>query len=150
MKFRRVDAARVDVAPDTGRPDKLRPMRLAFLSLLLLPLCVQGAPKQRPWENAEVVKVDETEVQVEQDLYRSSAPIGSVGQPLPTGSETHRKKVYTYEFKTDQHHYQAKVEKKPIEGVQAKDKVRIAVQKDVLYIEMPDGKERKLDLVKPD
>ena len=123
-------------------------MRLAFLSLLLFSFCAAAAPKQRPWVDADVVKVDESEVKVEQDLYRSSAPIGSVGQPLPTGSETHRKKIFTYEFKTDQHTYRAKVEKKPIDGVQAGGKTRIAVEKEFLYIEMPGGKERKLELVK--
>ena len=116
----------------------------------MLGLVAWAGPKQRPWEDAQVVKVEQTEVEVQEDIFRSSAPSGSVGQPLPTGEERRRKKVFTYEFKTDQHRYVAKVEKKPLEGVQEGAKLRIAVQKDVLYVQAPDGKERKLDLVKTD
>jgi hypothetical protein len=132
------------------KPDKLPRMRKVLLGLLLVCICTWAAPKERPWQDAQVVKVEQSEVAVEQDIYRSSAPSGSVGTPLPTGSETHRKKIFTYDFKTDQHHYLAKVEKKPLDGIQEGSKVRIYVQKDVLAIEMPGGKERKLELTKTD
>jgi hypothetical protein len=125
-------------------------MKILYAIVILAGLGSWAAAKERPWQDAQVVKVEQSEIQVEQDVFRSSAPSGSVGQPLPTGTETHRKKVFTYQFKTDKGNYTGKIEKKPLEGVEQGGKARIAVQKDVLYVEMPGGKERKLELVKPD
>jgi hypothetical protein len=123
-------------------------MKGLLVSFLMLCMLAWAAPKQRPWQDAQVVKVVQSEVVVEETLYRNSAPVGSPGQPVPSGTEKRRTKIITYEFKTDQHSYETRVEKKPIEGIQEGGKVRIAVQKDVLYLQMPDGKERKLELVK--
>ena len=137
--------------PDVPRPprtDRLPQMKPFLILFALLCLCLPAVSKERPWQDAQVVKVEQSEVAVEQDLYRNSAPSGSVGTPLPTGTETHRKKIFTYEFKTDQHRYLATVEKKPIEGVQQGSKVRIFAKKDELFLEMPNGKERRLDLTK--
>jgi len=125
-------------------------MRPILLSLLLVGLTLSATAKQRSWQDAQVLKIEQSEVEIEEDLYRSSAPSGSVGQPLPTGAEKRRKKIYTYEFKTDQHRYVAKVEKKPLEGVQEGGKIQVAAQKDELFVLMPYGKERKLELVKTD
>jgi hypothetical protein len=123
-------------------------MKPILILLTLLCFSRPALSKERPWQDAQVVKVEQSEVAVEQDLFRSSAPSGAVGTPLPTGTETHRKKIFTYEFKTDQHRYVATVEKKPIEGVQQGSKVRIFAKKDELFLEMPNGKERRLDLTK--
>ncbi len=131
-------------------PDKLRDMRILIPILLVAAAGLSATAKERPWQDAQVVKVEQSEIQIEQDLFRSSAPSGAVGQPLPTGTETRKKKIFTYQFKTDQGSYTAKVEKKPVEGIEQGAKARIAVQKDVLYVEMPGGKERKLELVKPE
>ena len=95
-----------------------------------------------------MVKVEQTEIEVEEDIYRSSAPSGSVGQPLPTGAEKRRKKIFNAHPETAPHCYVAKVEKKPVEGVQEGAKIQIAVQKDELYVQVPGRKERKLELVK--
>src|SRR5258706_13919210 len=114
-------------------------------------LCCIGlwaGTKQRPWQDAKVTKVEQREVEHEEAEFRSSAPIGQVGQPLETGTSKRKTKVFTYEFTAGGKVYAAQVEKKPVEGLEKGAAVKIAVQKEAIYIQIGEAKERKLDLLK--
>jgi len=106
-----------------------------------------AGPKQRNWQDAKVAKVEQTEIEVENQLYRSSAPSGQAGVPLDTGSERRKIKTWTYQFKTADKVLVGTSEKKPLEGVKEGDDVKVVSQRGFLYVLPADGKERKLSSV---
>jgi len=110
-------------------------------------LSLLGGPKQRPWQDAQVTKVEQREVEHEETEFRSSAPIGTGGQPLEGGINKRKTKLFTYEFTAGGKVYLAQVEKKHVEGLEKGAAVKIAVQKDAVYVQAGDAKERKLDLL---
>lgn len=118
------------------------------MAAVLLCLCLPAAPKQRNWQDAKVVKVEQSEIEVESQLYRSSAPSGQVGVPLDTGTRKRTVKVWTYRFKTADKVYAGTAEKKPLEGVREGDTVKVASQRGFLYVLPADGKERRLSTFK--
>ena len=119
---------------------------LVVVALLCFGTAIQA--KERKWISAELVSVNETQVETEDTLYRSSQVNNSVSTPpLVTGAEKRIKKIYTYSFKTDEKKYEGVVEKKPVEGLTKGMKVQIVVQRGWVIVQMPDGKEKKLDLV---
>jgi hypothetical protein len=123
-------------------------MKQALLVSMLCSIVLWAGPKQRPWQDAQVTKVEQSEVEREETEYRSSAPIGQVGQPMETGTKKRKTKIFTYEFTAGGKVYVAQVEKKPVEGLEKGATVKIAVQKEAIYIQTGEAKERKLDLLK--
>ena len=126
-----------------------RQSKCLWLSVFAL-LC-SGAlaqAKDRKWIPAEVSEVKETQVESETALYRSSQPSGTMSAPpLPAGSEKRKKMVYNYVFKTEAKQIEGVVEKKPVEGLTKGLKVQIFVQRGWIIVQMPDGKEKRMDLV---
>jgi len=123
-------------------------MKQALLVSMIWCIGLWAGPKQRPWQDAQITKVEQREVEHEETEYRSSAPIGRAGQPMETGTKKRMTKIFTYEFTAGGKVYVAEVEKKPIEGLEKGATVKIAVQKETIYVQAADAKERKLDLVK--
>jgi hypothetical protein len=123
---------------------------MRLLLLVSVFFCLLAPAKDRAWQDAKVVKVDMTETESEDQLYRSSAPSGQAGQPLASGGEKHTKKTWTYTFQAGDKKYAGVAEKKSLEGVKQGDDVKIFSSRGFMYVLMPDGKERKLDAVKPE
>jgi hypothetical protein len=125
-------------------------MRLVSLvSLLLFASLIAGA-KDRPWQDAKLTKVEVSEMQVQNEQFRSSAPSGQAGVPLSSGGDTRTVKTYTYRFQAEGKNYAGTVDKKPLEGVKEGDTVKVFSQRGFLYVLPPDGKERKLNSIKAD
>jgi len=123
-------------------------MKQALLVSMLCCIGLSAGPKQRPWQDAQVTKVEQREVEHEETEYRSSAPIGQVGQPLETGTKKRTTKIFIYEFTAGGKVYVAQAEKKPVEGLEKGATVKIAVQKETIYVQAGEAKERKLELLK--
>jgi len=90
-----------------------------------------------------VAKVEQSEIELENQIYRSSAPSGQAGVPVDTGTEKRKVKVWTYQFKTADKVYTGTAEKKPLEGVKEGDAVKVVSQR----VLTADGKERRLSTV---
>ena len=126
-----------------------RMFRIAAAILFLVPATgLPGLAKERSWLSAELVKINETQTESEEELYKSSQPNNTSSAPLASaGTEKHTKKIYTYVFKVADKEYKGRVEKKPIPGLTAGSKLNIVVQRGWLIVQMPDGKEKKMDFL---
>jgi hypothetical protein len=122
--------------------------RMLFVVMAILCSGASTQAKERKWISAELVSVKETQVETEDTLYRSSQPNNTMSAPpLASGAEKRTKKVYTYSFKTSENKYDGIAEKKPVVGLSEGMKVQIVIQRGWVIVQMPDGKEKKLDLV---
>ncbi len=123
-------------------------MRRLSAATLLLYSAIPLAAKERKWLPAEVASIKETQVEMEEMLYKSSQPNNSMDGPLRSaGVERQSKKVYTYVFTTSATQLSGRAEKKPLEGLAEGMKVDIFRQRGWLLIRMPDGKEKRLDFI---
>ena len=122
-------------------------MRLAVLLSLFVCLAVWAAPKRRPWQDAELVKVEQSVIETEAPVFSQSISTGTY-PATTTGVDKRRTKVWTYAFKTTGYLYVGKVTGKPLKSVKEGDRVRVAVQRGELYIMPSGGKEQKLELLK--
>jgi len=131
---------------DLFRRRSIRARMLALTAVLCC--CIGTQAKERKWIPAEVVGVTEAQVETENALYRSSQPNNvTTAPPLVSGAEKRTKKVYTYSFKTADKQYEGISEKKPVEGLSSGMKVQVVIQRGWVIVQMPDGKEKRLDLV---
>jgi len=123
-------------------------MRRLSAATLLLCSALPIAAKERKWVPAEVASIKETQVEIEEMLYKSSQPNNTMDGPLRSaGVEKRSKKVYTYTFKTSETVLSGRAEKKPLEGLAEGMKVDVVRQRGWLVIRMPDGEEKRLDFI---
>ncbi len=118
----------------------------AISMLFCVGLCA-GA-KKRPWQDGQVLRIQQTEEEYETVDWRSTQPIGKGGALTPAGTTKRRVKIWTYFFKSAGKVYSGKAEKKPLPGVELGFPVKICQQKDDLFVLCLDGKERRLDFLK--
>src|SRR6185437_3022229 len=122
---------------------KLPGMRKLALSSWLVFVALCAGPKQRPWQDATVVKIGHSAVETQETEYTPSPSAAGVTSSAIT---TRRTKIWTYAFKTDRQLYVGKIERKPVGSLKEGDRIRIAVYRGVLYVLTPDTKEHRLEL----
>ena len=118
-------------------------MRTLALSSWLVFVALCAGPKQRPWQDATVVKIGHSAVETQETEYTPSPSAAGVTSSAIT---TRRTKIWTYAFKTDRQLYVGKIERKPVGSLKEGDRIRIAVYRGVLYVLTPDTKEHRLEL----
>lgn len=117
--------------------------KVVFLSVLTC-VWLYAGPKSRIWQVATVVRIGHSVSETEETEYKS-------GQTA-TGAETsnivvRRRKVWIYAFKADHQLYLGRREKRPVEGLNEGDQIRVAVEHAVVYVLTREGKQYKLTLV---
>jgi hypothetical protein len=118
--------------------------RAVLLSMFML-LAVWAGPKRRVWQDAEVIRVENSTVETEE---LSVSPGTEGGAMPPNGVVTRRTTIWIYTLKTSQHVYRAKFTRKPPERVVEGDRVRFFVDGEHLSVLTPGGKERRAKLLR--
>jgi hypothetical protein len=123
-------------------------MKIRILAAVLACLAVPVQARERNWIPAEIASIKETRVDTEDLSYKSSQPNNTMNGPLrPAGVEKSTRKFYTYVFKAGDKQYSGRAEKRSVQGLAEGMKVKIAVHRGWLLIQMPDGKEKRIDFV---
>jgi hypothetical protein len=112
-------------------------------------LAASAAPKHRSWQDAQLVKIQQSVTETDSPVYSPSIGTGSYPADT-TGVERRHTRIWTYAFKTSKHLYTGKAARKPLKNIKEGDQVRIAVDRRELYVIAPTGKEQKLELLKPE
>lgn len=119
--------------------------RAGVLSVFLL-LSIWGGPKPRLWQEAQVVRIESSTLETEEANRALSTGEGGSFPPV-NGIIRRRTRTWTYALRTAGRMYTFKVTRKPLEGIQEGDPVRIFVKSNDLYLLGRGGKERKLELL---
>lgn len=119
-------------------------MRKLVLSSWLVFVAFCAGPKQRPWQDATVVKIGHSVVETQETEYTPSPTAGGVTSSAIT---TRRTKIWTYAFKAGQQLYVGKIERKPVGSLREGDRIQIAIYRGVLYVRAQDTKEHRLELL---